>query len=233
MSRVRSILLSTLAATCLLAGGTGSSMALFSGAASLGPNTITAGRWTAYVLYLHNNPSPPTGNTIAKYDLSATAVVPTASTLYRYDTDGANRAGRGLVRTAAPGPGLATAFAYANWLTPAFASDFTILSTATVGIWSATNTAAANRTGSIVAYLRDYDPVARTYVDVGSATYTAVHRTGRTYYSSPITISRATPYVVAAGHRLELKIEAPAATAATDMLVAYDTVTYPASIALH
>jgi predicted ribosomally synthesized peptide with SipW-like signal peptide len=232
LRRLRFGLVSALASACILAGGTGSSLALFSDAASAGSNSITAGRWTAYVLYLHSNPTPPTGNTTAKYDLSATAAAPTASTLYRYDTDGANRAGRGLTRTATPGSGLTTALAYVNWLTPPFASSFTIMSTATVGIWSATNTTAANRTGSIVAYLRDYDPVARSYVDVGSATYTAVYRTGRTFYSTPITISRATPYVVAAGHLLELKIEAPTASSTADMLLAYDTVPYPASLAL-
>jgi predicted ribosomally synthesized peptide with SipW-like signal peptide len=226
------VLVSALAAACVLTGGTGSSLALFSDAASAGVNTLTAGYWSVFAVYLHNNPTPPTANTTAQYNLSATAVAPTATTLFRYDTNGANRAGRGIARTAAPGPGLTTALAYVNWLTPAFGSEFTIVSSATVDIWSATNTTAANRTGSLVVYLRDFNPSSGAYANVGSATYTATYRTGRTFYRTPVTVTMAAPYVLPAGHRLEVKIESPSGTAAADMLVAYDTRTYVASLTL-
>lgn len=232
LARVRLALVSVLAATCVLAGGAGSSLALFSDASSTGANSLTTGYWSAFAVYLHNNPTPPIANTTAQYNLSATAAAPTATTLYRYDTNGANRAGRGISRTATPGPGLTTALAYVNWLTPAFASDFTIVTSATVGIWSAANTTAANRTGSLVVYLRDFNPSTGSYANIGTATYTATYRTGRTFYTTPVTVTLSAPYVLTAGHRLELKIESPSATSAVNMLVAYDTRTYVSSLTL-
>jgi hypothetical protein len=39
-------------------------------------------------------------------------------------------------------------------------------------------------------------------------------------------------YAVAAGHRVDLKVIPPAATAARDLWVAYDTTTYPTKLQL-
>jgi hypothetical protein len=229
MRRFRSALLAALTAACVLASGAGSSMALFSGAVSAGSNTITVGTWSTYVAYLHNRPSPPVGNTVAQYDLAANATKPTAGTLYRYDTDGANRAGRGIVQTATPSAGLTTPYQYVNWYSPAFASDMTIGSRITVDIWSALDITASNKKGSLIVYVRDWDIGAGTVRNVGSGTLTLTYAHSRTFYETPIAVAAA-GYVVRAGHVLELKIESPAATSGGDMLVAYDTALYPATL---
>jgi hypothetical protein len=49
-----------------------------------------------------------------------TTTVPTA-TLFNYDTNNANRPGRGITRNNPPSAGLATAYRYVNWRTPALA----------------------------------------------------------------------------------------------------------------
>jgi hypothetical protein len=50
---------------------------------------------------------------------------------------------------------------------------------------------------------------------------------GRTYYERPISVAITGTYTLTAGHQLELKLESPQATSQNNMLVAYDTTTYP------
>ena len=198
----------------------GTSLALFNRPTTVGANGFTAGTW-AY--YLHNNPTPPTANTTAQYNLTMTTTVPTAATLFNYDKNNANRPGRGITRNNPPSAGLATAYRYVNWRTPALATALTLTGTVTVDLWSATNTATANRTGSLIAYLRDYNPATGTYVEIANATYTGAYAVGRTYYERPILVAVAPAYSLVAGHMLEVKVESPTATSQNNMLVAYDT----------
>jgi hypothetical protein len=204
-------------------------MARFTSGTSAAANGFTAGTW-AY--YLHNNPTPPTANTTAQYNLSMTPAAPTATTLFRYDTNNANIAGRGITRNNPPSPGLLTAYRYVNWRTPALGSALTLGTTVTVDIWSETNSAAANRTGSLIAYLRDYDPTAGTYVEIANNTRTATYAAGTTWYETPIQVAVAAGTTLAAGHMLEVKIEVPQATSQNNMVVAYDTTTYPSLVRL-
>ncbi|MFI5258471.1 MAG: SipW-dependent-type signal peptide-containing protein [Candidatus Limnocylindrales bacterium] len=222
--RLRATLVAAVTIGCLLSTGTGSALALFTSTKSAGSNTFTTGTW-AY--YLDNNPTPPTANTTAQYNLTMTLTVPTAPTLFNYDTDHANRPGRGITRNNPPSPGLVTAFRYVNWQTSAFASGLTLSGTVTVDVWSATNSGVANRNGSLIAYLRDYNPGTGTYVEIANATRTAAYAAGRTYYETPITVTVSPAYSIPAGHALEVKLESPTAISQNNMLVAYDTTTYP------
>jgi hypothetical protein len=219
--RLRPILPAVLALAVIMLQ-VSTSLALFNRPLNVGTNGVTAGTW-AY--YLHNNPTPPRASTMAQYNLTMTTVVPTATVLYNYDTNSANRPGRGINRNNPPSPGLATAFRYVNWRTPALASALSLNGTVTVDIWSATNVGTANRTGSLIAYLRDFNPAAGTYVEIANATYTGVYAAGRTYYERPIAVTVSPSYSIVAGHMLEVKIESPTATSKNNMLVAYDTTT--------
>ena len=219
LRRLRPILVVALALGALTLQ-VGTSLALFNRPVALGANGVTAGTW-AY--YLHNNPTPPTANTVAQYNLTMTTTVPTATTLFNYDTNNANRPGRGITRNNPPSPGLATAYRYVNWRTPALVTALALTGNVTVDLWSATNTATANRNGSLIAYLRDFNPTAGTYVEIANATYTGAYAVGRTYYERPILVAVAPVYTLAVGHMLEVKIESPTATSQNNMLVAYDT----------
>jgi len=220
--RLRAVLMLGLLSVCLLWSGFASAQAMFATSTAAGANSFTAGTW-AY--YLHNNPTPPTANTTAQYNLTMTSTAPTATVLRNYDTNGANRPGRGITRNNPPSPGLVTALRYVNWRTPALAVSLTLSGNVTVDIWSATNAAAVNRTGSLIAYLRDYNPATGTYVEIANATRTASYAAGRTYYETPISVAVAPAYTLAAGHMLEVKLESPTATSQNNMLVAYDTTT--------
>lgn len=225
--RLRACLVLCVGAAALLGSASGmgaieSANAIFNRGLGVGSNSISSGSWA---FYLHNNPTPPTANTTAQYNLTMTITAPTATTLHNYDTDSANRPGRGVTRANPPSAGLTTAHQYVNWRTPVLANALTLTGSVTVDFWSATNTATANRTGSLIAYLRDYNPTAGTYVEIANATYTGAYAVGRTYYERPITI--AATATVAAGHQLEVKLESPRATSQNNMLVAYDTTAYP------
>jgi hypothetical protein len=221
-ARLRALLLLSLVAACLLMAGPGTSLARFTDSAAVGGNTLTTIYWT---YYLHNNPTPPTGNTTAQANLTATTTAYTQATLYNYDTNCDTRTGRLLTRLNPPAPGNTTTCYYVNWRLPAQVTALRLTGTVTADVWSATQTGVANRTGSIIAYLRDYNPTSGTYVEIANATYTGAYAVGRTFYERPITISIAGTYTVAIGHQLELKLESPQATSQNDMMVAYDTTT--------
>jgi hypothetical protein len=220
--RLRGLLVLGFSAVCLLWSGFGSAQAMFATTASAGTNTFTAGTW---VYYLHNNPTPPTANTTAQYNLTMTSTAPTGTVLVNYDTNGANRAGRGITRNNPPSPGLAIALRYVNWRTPAMTTALVLSGSVTADIWSAINVATANRTGSLIVYLRDYNPATAAYAEIANATRTAAYAAGRTYYHTPIVVTVASAYTLPIGHMLELKIESPTATSQNKMLVAYDTTT--------
>jgi hypothetical protein len=228
MRRLRPLTLSLLVLVCagLFVTGAGASLARFTDAAAVGGNTLTAGYWARY--YLHNNPTPPVGGTTAQANLTATKTASTQATLYNYDTNCDNRTGRLLTRLNPPAPGNTTTCYYANWRLPAQTAALTLTAGATVtaDVWSATQTGRANRTGSLIAYLRDYNPGNGTYVEIANATYTASYAVGRTFYDTRINITIGTARTVAVGHQLELKLESPNATSQQDMMVAYDTTTY-------
>ena len=205
----------------------GSSLALFNRTVSVGGNGLTSGTWG---YYLHNNPTPPTGNTTAQYNLTMTTTAPSGAVLYNYDTNSANRPGRGITRNNPPSPGLTTNYRYVNWRTPNLGSALALTGNVTVDVWSATNTATANRTGSLIAYLRDYNPTSGAYVEIANGTYTGTYAVGRTYYERPITVKVSPAYTIPAGHELEVKLESPTATSQNNMLVAYDTTVYPSKV---
>jgi hypothetical protein len=200
------------------ASGVAWSLARFTSTVADAGNALTSGTW-AY--YLHNYPTPPTGNTTAQVNLTMDTTVPTAATLYRYSTNCAAQPGRRLTR-ANPNPNQNNVCNYVNWRTGALASPLTLSGAITVDIWSATDTALNNRTGCIVAYLRDYNGA--TYTEIANGLYSQTYAAGRTFYHLPITVNVATPYTLVAGHQLELKLVASNAYQ-SNMLVAYDTTT--------
>lgn len=55
---------------------------------------------------------------------------------------------------------------------------------------------------------------------------------GRTWYETPILVTVAPGTTPAIGHMLEVKIESATATWQNDMLVVYDTQTYPSVVRL-
>jgi len=220
------ILLAALVSASLLVGA-GTSLARFTSTQSSVGNTLATGNW---VYYLHNNPTPPTGATTAQFNLAATTTASTQAALNNYDTNCDNRTGRALTRVS-PTPGQATTCNYANWRVPVLGASLALKGTVRADVWSAIDAGPAG-TGSLIAYLRDYNPATGTYVEIANGTYTGTYAAGRTYYEQPVGVAISGTYVLAADHQLELKLEAPSATAQSNMMVAYDTTAYRSALRL-
>ena len=219
-------------ATILIFGATllapAVSLALMSASSSLGANTFTTPR-TWY--FLHNSPTPPTGNTTAVNNLTMTATSSTQATLFNYDTAADSLPGRRLLKSGT-GPGDATLTRYVNWQTATLLSALTINGAVVVRIWSGITGFPLGQQGVLVAYLRDYNPTLSTYAEIANATLTDSNwqQGSATWVLSRISVN-VSNYTVPIGHRLEVKLETTAAASA-DMVVAYDTTVYPSSLGL-
>jgi hypothetical protein len=191
-------------------------------------NTCATGSWaTATTWYLHNNPTPPTGNTTARFNLALDATAPTATTLYNYDTDCDNRAGRSIKRNT----GLVTeagSCRYATWRSSALAAARTINGTATLTVW-ARKASSGGGDPTLRAHLRVFDPGTSTYTELGSADATVSRNANQSWAQTDLTWSLA-GVTVPAGRQVEVKIVATGGNRNAE--VAYDTTAYPSSLAL-
>jgi len=172
--------------------------------------TFTAGSW---VLYLHNRPTPPVGNTTAQFALALDATVPTAGSLNNYDTDCDLLAGR-LIQSGGGLSSEATLCDYANWQTAAYAADRALNGTITLRIYAAKTGLATNTT--LIAFLRDFNPSTSGYADLGSQSVLV-----NTLTQTMFTLAWSLNTTIPAGHKLELKIVATGTL--TNAILAYDT----------
>jgi hypothetical protein len=182
------------------------------------------------VLFLHNTPA---GNTTAQPLLPMNGSSPTVATLPVYSSDcNPGQAGRSLTRVA-PDPAITSVCNMVLWRTTTLGTTLDLTGkSVTVDIWSATDTNAANKNGNLIAYLRAYDPGTKSWTDLGSGTYTADNYSKRNWIHTPISVSISGTKSVPAGQQLELKIEAVAGNGLENMLVAYDTTGFAASVTI-
>ena len=197
--------------------GTRVVLARFTNAAVTG-STFATGSWaTGTTWYLHNNPTPPTANTAAQFNLALDATAPTAGTLYNYDTNCDGRAGRSVNRNT----GLVTetgSCRYATWRSGAFGAARTLDGTATLTVWARkSSTGGTNPT--LRAFLRVFDPVTSTYVELGSASVSVANSSSTAWAAYSPTWSLAS-VAVPAGRRIEVKIVATGGN--RNVEIAYD-----------
>ena len=86
--------------------------------------------------YLHNDPTPPTGDTISHLVLPMDGTEPSATTLYNYDTDRDAAAGL-LIEKGGSGPGEADPVLHQAWRTSPLGSDLGITGDVSIDFWSA------------------------------------------------------------------------------------------------
>ncbi len=233
-SRVRRRLAAFVAAGLVVAAavaafaGTTVVLARLTDAAAVTSNTLATGTWvTATTWYLHNNPTPPTGNTTPQFNLALNATVPTATTLFNYDTGCESRAGRSFNRNT----GLVTeagSCRYATWRSTALAAARTLNGTATVTVY-ARKASSGGTAPTLRAFLRVFDPGTSGYTELGTANATITTEPSvafAAYALSWILASVSVP----AGRQVEVKIVATGGT--RDPEIAYDTTTYPSSLLL-
>jgi predicted extracellular nuclease len=167
-------------------------------------------------LHLHNNPTPPTGNTPMQHPLPMDADTPTASTLFNYDTDRDSSPGR-LIQKG----GTATSTdrkKFQNWRTQTFGQDVVIEGDVTFEFWSAITDFKTNKRGHIVAYLMD----GATVIATASLNPTAPWQGGsRTWVQKSVTFVDVND-TIAAGSFLQLRVVVHSRSG-SHMWFAYDT----------
>jgi hypothetical protein len=176
-------------------------------------------------LYLHNNPTPPIGDTTSHAILTMGPSAPSATTLHNYDTDHDSDPGI-VIKRGNSGLNETDPAQYQTWRSSAFSSDVTLLDSVTVTLWTAMKDFDPTKQGSILVYLRDAN--GSTYTTMGVATVTR-DGAATTWQQLSVSFSKA-GYKIAAGHQLELKITVSSTLSEDDVWFAYDTTAYPARI---
>jgi len=129
--------------------------------------------------YLHNNPTPPTGDTDAQKDLPMDEVQPSALTLYNYDYDLElelepfdPRPGRRIEESLGGPEGLDSLKEYQNWRTTTpYDSPTHLVGTVLINLWVDPDGFKYDNDGEFKVFLRDYDPEFQTYEEIDSAIF--------------------------------------------------------------
>ena len=195
--------------------------------ASLGVAAVFGG--TTY--YLHNSPTPPTADTAAQANLAMNVTRPTATTLFNYDTDQDSAPGR-LVARGGSGAGETILARYQNWRGPA-APLFgqAINGTVTVEFWSAVAGFTQGVSGEVRVFLRDRDTVTGIALELANATVSRADWQGGNAGWVKASAAMSVNALLLVGHQLEVKLVVPS-TSGGDIMLAYDTATYPSRVRL-
>jgi hypothetical protein len=176
-------------------------------------------------LYLHNNPSPPPGNTAAQPILPCDAEVPPGLTLYNYDTNFDSAPGRSI-KKGGSGPGETDLLRYQSWRSGPQPLSFTLSGSVVVEFWAAMKDFRTDKVGVVRAYLFDVSGGSSVLITEG-VTVLAPSTAGWHYRGIGLSIPS---YTIPAGNELELKLIVDS-TSGDDMWFAYDTISYPSRIA--
>lgn len=181
---------------------------------------------TSSLLYFHNFPSPPTGDTDSQATLPMSFTTPTASTLFDYDKERDGLPGlqinKGTLGLAEVDPAK-----YQVWRTNALKTAWLIKGDVLIDIWMSLKDFALDKRGVTTLYLRDYDPSASTYTEIGPGSLFDVDWQGGsgTWVKKTILVPDLN-YTVPASHMLEVRLTVENQSDEA-MLVAYDTTAQP------
>ena len=180
-----------------------------------------------HLWYLHNNPTPPTGDTTSQADLPMDQSSPTATTLYNYDTDRDGDAGR-VIAKGGSGASEIDLGKMQNWRTAALTADECINGTVTVTLWAAIKDYGLGKAGEIVVYLRDYN--GSTYTEIGNGSvFNADWQGGSSTWVQATVNIPGLSYTIPSGNVIEVKLVV-GGQSGDDMWIAYDTAAYPAEV---
>lgn len=189
--------------------------------------TETTTESTTY--YLHNNPTPPSGDTNAQTALPLDTTAPTQATLYNYDQERDSDDGV-MIAKGGSGPGESTATLVQTWRTSALTSDLTIDGTVTFNIWSGIKSFTTGKKGRINIYLRHYDGSGYTEICNTDFTDNTWQDGTGDWIEKEITFS-CSSYTIDASDYLEIELVVHN-SAGDDMWFAYDTTSYNSKIVL-
>ncbi|MCP4960603.1 MAG: hypothetical protein GY925_15210 [Actinomycetia bacterium] len=178
------------------------------------------------VMYLHNNPSPPTADTSSQDLLPLDTSAPTATSLYNYDTDRDSFAG--LVIAKGSGLGETDLVKIQRWMyTPA--GDLTLSTTVQLTISTAMKDFSSGKNGSVEAGLYDCTIAGTSCTLFASGTVT--QNPWPSTWQDIIIDFGAISHTIPAGRALVVKLVVDGGSG-DNLWFAYDTTTYQARLDL-
>ncbi|MFN2588323.1 MAG: hypothetical protein ABR613_09445 [Actinomycetota bacterium] len=188
------------------------------------PSFSSPARAAGLRLYLHNFPTPPTGDTAAVRALPMDATAPTATTLYRYNVDEFDgRSGRYVHRDSTAGANEADLRYMINWVFRV-PEDMVLSGAATAGIWI-THKDGCVHTGLFHLWLRTkHNAMSDTGTLIGSGTGAVPPGPSQPCWSLS-GVSLPVDVTIPAGTWIELKLTIDDADRDAAM-VAYDTTSF-------
>ena len=194
------------------------------------PNGVADSQYVAFndiasgsCLFLHNNPTPPKGDTLAQPLLSLGTGLPAAVPLYDYDSDRDISTGLTLLRSQ-NGLDETNPAKFQIWRTGPLVDPLAIVGDVLVDLWSSLTPPNSAEVGIIVVYLRDFDGVGYTEVGQG-AIFRRDWQSGSTGLVERMALVQEVNYTISAGNQLEIRIIADVASQ-QDMRIGYDTKDY-------
>lgn len=206
----------------------------FKARADGGANGISTGAQVSFtsslLFYLHNYPTPPTGDTSAQVALPMNGSAPTATVLYNYDANKDTYPGR-LIKTGGSGAGETSLDQMQNWRSQAFASSRAISGNVQFTVWTGTQYFTLNKPGSVTAYLREWN--GSTYTEIANTTVTdSDWQGGSVGWVQTVFTFAGVNDTIASGRSLEIKLIANGGGSYQHMWFAYDTTSYAATLNL-
>lgn len=179
--------------------------------------------------YLHNNPTPPTGDTNAQADLPLTSTAPTAAVLPNYaaDLDGnTGVTGRFLDKTSA-GLNELDLQKHQTWLTDPVGSDLVLIGDSQLAIWAKMK--APNKNILLRAFLSECDS-SLTCTHFATGEMEVLAGASNTDYQELTVPFGGLSRTIDEGNHLLLRVVMVDVPDADQAYLAYDTVDYPARL---
>jgi hypothetical protein len=199
----------------------------FSATTSNTANSFAAAASFSTAFYLHNDPSPPTGDTGTQEPLPLDATTPTATTLYNYSTNFDSAPGRALEQSTL-GLSETNTRRIQHWAYPV-GTGFTIDSSSELSIWLAPRDSTPNKTVGLIVGLYDCNSTLSSCTLLVSAQNSGTPwPTTQTEMTIPL---GSVSHVFAAGQSLVIKV-VPTSSTDTAVAMAYDTTGYPSAFTI-
>jgi len=169
-------------------------------------------------LYLHNNPTPPVGDTSSQENLTMSAVGPVSPILYNYDADRDSSPGL-TISKGGVGPQENDPAKHQHWRSAALPIDMPIKGELVVELWSALKDFKPGR-GTVSVYIYDY---AGSYTFIAATSMDLPDwQNGNSDWQLQKFTMPDISYTLPAGHSLDL-IVIVRSSSADDIWFAYDT----------
>ncbi len=178
--------------------------------------------------YLHNNPSPPSGDTASQLNLPLDSTAPTAGTLFNYDSDRDSFPGLEMKKDGT-GFGETDPKKYQKWVSAPFSLSTSISGAPQLVFWSASKNFNPGKRGDVAAYLVATNGSSTHWSISGSLQNSDWQGGSGTWVQNTLTFNMPSPADIPASYWLELVIVVQNSSGG-DMSFAYDTTSYSSYI---